>query len=421
MVVRLKGGKLVLRQRQRAGHNSPDDFTDLERFIRSQRIEFWPTEWINLPSRGLRQHSPRKLAALRRAIATFGVFVPVIVDPDGVLLAGEARLACAKELRLVEVPVLVVSHLTETEKRLFTLADNRIPELSTWDLPALKIEVQELSLDHELDLSLTGFDTAETDRIIGVVPDETNHADDSLPELDASPVSRNGDLWILEHHKVYCGSALDTASFEALLGRERAQMVITDPPFNVSISGHVRNSKTSHREFLQASGEMNEAEFSNFLSAGSSNKRNVCARTGRSFTCSWIMHIHSNFKRRLIPYSGNKRLSASGLRTPPAWDRFIDPNTNLYMSSRQARHLTSTTSISAKRVAIAQMCGAIREQIPVPIVVTHLRCTQPSSRARCLSMQCSIARIAEASFSIALREVACRLLQRSAPAALPAS
>ena len=130
----------------------------------------------------------------------------------------------------------------------------------------LKLEIQELSLpDLDLDLSLTGFDTSEIDRILGSVPSDTDVTDDEVPELEAQAISQLGDLWLLGKHKVYCGSALQEDSYHVLLGRERVQMVITDPPFNVAIAGHVRNSGTSHREFVEASGEMSEEEFTHFL------------------------------------------------------------------------------------------------------------------------------------------------------------
>ncbi len=266
MAMRSLGGKLPVRKPEGYGHNSGETFSDLKELIRTARIEFWPIDQLRLVTRNLRSHSPRKLAALRRSIATFGVFVPIVVDRAGNVLSGRARLACAVDLGLIEVPVIVVSHLTDTEKRLFAIADNKIPELSTWDLPMLKIEIQELSLpDLDLDLSITGFDTAETDRLLGCATSDNEDADDAVPELKACATSRLGDLWVLGSHKVYCGSALDEDSYRALLGRERAQMVVTDPPYNAAIVGHVRNSGTSHREFIEASGEMSEEEFTRFL------------------------------------------------------------------------------------------------------------------------------------------------------------
>jgi DNA modification methylase len=292
MVVRLRGGKLEIRKPEGYGHNSGETFSDFKKLVRSQKIELWPIDCVRRRARNPRLHSPRKLVVLRRAIATFGIFVPIVVDRPGNLLAGDARLACAVELGLTEVPVIVVSHLTDAEKRLFALADNRIPELSTWDLPMLKLEIQELSLpDLDLDLSVTGFDTAETDRILGAASANTDNADDAVPELHGCAVSRLGDMYLLGRHKVYCGSALDEESYRALLGRERAQMVVTDPPYNVAIVGHVRNSGTAHREFVEASGEMSEEQFTNFLGRFLQHVRHV-AEDG-AIIYVFMDHAHS--------------------------------------------------------------------------------------------------------------------------------
>ena len=130
MVVRLRGGKLLVRKTEGYGHNSGETFSDLEKLIRTAKIELWPIDQLRLEARNLRRHSPRKLAALIRAIATFGVFVPIVVDQAGKVLSGRARVACAIELGLRDIPVIVVSHLTDAEKRLYTLADHKIPELT---------------------------------------------------------------------------------------------------------------------------------------------------------------------------------------------------------------------------------------------------------------------------------------------------
>lgn len=267
MVVRSRGGTLVVQARQRRGHNSGQGESDLETLIRSAAVELWPIGQVRRRARNPRHHSSRKLAALRRAIATYGVFVPLVLDQNGNLLSGEARLACAIELGLSMVPVIVVTHLSETEKRLFALAENRIPELSTWDLPALKLEISELPLaDPTLDLTSTGFDTADLDRILNSAASDALGTDDILPDLESRAVARVGDLFVLRDHRFYCGSAQDPQSYEALLRGELAQMVITDPPYNVPIAGHARNSRTTHREFVEASGEMTEQEFTEFLS-----------------------------------------------------------------------------------------------------------------------------------------------------------
>jgi DNA modification methylase len=284
---------LGVRNPEGVGHNSgEDDLFRLEKFLSDQEIQSWPVNRLRASGRNLRVHSPRKLAALKRAVASFKFFAPLVIDPAGNLLAGHARLAVALDLGFREVPVIVVSHLTDAEKRLYELADNRIAELSTWNMPALTLEIVELSLPElGLDLSITGFDTPDTDRILNPAAAETDDRDDVIPALNEAATSRLGDLWLLGRHRLYCGSALEQASYDALLAGERAQMVISDPPYNVAIAGHVRNSKTSHREFVQASGEMSEQEFTAFL--GRFLKRLKAVTDDGAIIYVFMDHAHS--------------------------------------------------------------------------------------------------------------------------------
>lgn len=265
MIARLPGGKIEIRRRRRADFDSNNDVSDLEALVKSQRIEHWPIEAINVGPRRLRRHSAPKQQALSRAIAHFRVLAPIVVDRTGNLLAGRGRLASASELKLREVPVIVVSHLSESEKRLYAIADNRLQELAAWDMDELKVELKEISIaDPELDLNLSGFETPDIDRILGLTDGPVDEID-NVPPLQTRAVSGEGHLWLLGSHKVYCGSALEAASYAALMHEERAQMVLTDPPYNVSINGHVRTTGTTHREFVAASGEMSEQQFTDFL------------------------------------------------------------------------------------------------------------------------------------------------------------
>ncbi len=259
MAKRSQSSELAILKRERYSHTS-ENFSDLKECLRSARIEHRPIGSLHYPARLLRRHSRRKLDALRRSIVEFKIFVPLLIDRASNVLSGVARLLCATELGFTTVPVMVALHLDETQKRLFALADNKIPELSSWDFPMLKLEMKELALHLELDLSVTGFDTPEIDRIVGA-PYDPNGANDVIPDLNTRAISRPGDCFCLGRHKVYCGSALDVTSYRNLLGSERAQMAISDPPYNVRIAGHVRHPNTTHREFLQGSGEFSEQEF----------------------------------------------------------------------------------------------------------------------------------------------------------------
>lgn len=265
MIARLPGGKIEVRSRRHSDFRPNDDLSDLEALVRAQRIEQWPVQAINADGRRLRKHSTTKKQELRRAIANFRILVPIVVDPTGKILAGRARWEIAIELGLREVPVIVVSHLSGSEKRLYAIADNRLQELAAWDMDELKVELKEVHIaDPELDLNLSGFETPDIDRIFGLTDGVTDE-DDSVVHLKDRAISHEGDLWLLGCHKVYCGSALENASYNTIMERERAQMVVTDPPYNVSINGHVRTAGTAHREFVAASGEMSEQQFTEFL------------------------------------------------------------------------------------------------------------------------------------------------------------
>jgi hypothetical protein len=158
--------------------------------------------------------------------------------------------------------------MTSSQKRAYVLADNKLALNAGWDEGLLAIELQELA-KLEIDIELTGFSELEIDSLIETAPaqEAADPADDKLPPLSGrTAVTQRGDLWVLDGHKVYCGDSRDAATFQAVLDRERAQMVFTDPPYNVRIDGNVSGlGKVRHREFAMASGEMSPAEFERFL------------------------------------------------------------------------------------------------------------------------------------------------------------
>jgi DNA modification methylase len=219
--------------------------------------------------RNPRVHSDRQIKALRRSIETFGFNVPVLVGPAGELVAGHARWLAAKAMGFREVPTISVDHLSETQIQAFIIADNRLAELATWNEELLASQLKELSeVDLDFDLESTGFTMGEIDLRIEGLRSEVTEADDpadALPALGPA-ICQPGDLWLLGRHRVFCGSALDDRAYALLVGEERAAMVFTDPPYNVPIDGHVSGlGAAHHREFAMASGEMSEAEFTNFL------------------------------------------------------------------------------------------------------------------------------------------------------------
>ena len=217
-----------------------------------------------------RRHSKKQLRKIAASIQAFGFVVPVLVDANETLIAGHGRVQAAELLGLSEVPVIRLSHLNEAQVRALRIADNRLTELGEWDETKLAIELQFL-VEIDFDVELTGFDAPEIDMTIERELAATAAGPaDSIPPLDPETplVSRVGDIWLLDDHRLICGDARDAACFEALMRGQLAQLVFTDPPYNVAIDGHVCGSgRIRHSEFVMASGEMSEAEYEDFLVA----------------------------------------------------------------------------------------------------------------------------------------------------------
>lgn len=214
-----------------------------------------------------RTHSPKQIEQLAQSMKEFGWTNPILVDQDNNIIAGHGRLEAAHLLGIKEVPIIQLSHLTEEQRRAYILADNKLTENAGWDNDILAIELEYLtSLD--FDIELTGFDTGEVDFLIdGSVDEGLDPADEIIePQTDIPAITKAGDLWVLGDHKLYCGNSLEEDSYFTLVGDESAQMVFTDPPYNVPIDGHVcGKGSIKHREFEMATGEMNQGEFTGFL------------------------------------------------------------------------------------------------------------------------------------------------------------
>lgn len=214
-----------------------------------------------------RTHSDKQIQQIANSLKQFGFMNPVLIDSNNRIMAGHGRVEAAKKLGMKEVPVISSSHLSENQIRAYIIADNKIASNAGWDKNLLSIELKELSIETNFDIEITGFEMAEIDLIID--SDEPQEADpaDEIPDIDNSPaITKLGDIWQLGQHILICGNALKNETYDRLLDTERADMVFTDPPYNVPIDGHVcGNGKIKHAEFAMASGEMTDAEFYSFL------------------------------------------------------------------------------------------------------------------------------------------------------------
>ena len=245
--------------------------------------------------RNARKHSKAQVKQIAKSITRFGFLNPVLVDDADTILAGHGRVEAARLLGREDVPVLVISHLNAAERRAYLLADNKIAQNAHWDIEILADELKAL-VDLDFEIELTGFSLAETDKIIDEArnrkPDAPDPAADRMPALAAQAVSRPGDLWQLGHHRLLCGDARVPEHFQQLLGNEQADLVFTDPPYNVRIDGNVGGfGKVRHREFDMASGEMSRPEFTAFLKSSLGNIASHARDGAIAFVCMDWRHM----------------------------------------------------------------------------------------------------------------------------------
>lgn len=241
-------------------------------YVQKQRlsIDYLPTHQLNPRSNNPRTHSKKQIAQIANAIRRFGFTNPILVDDNGGIIAGHGRLEAAKQIGLSEVPTVRLSQMSEAEIRAYVIADNKLAENAGWDRKLLALEFRYLSdLDIDLDLTLTGFELPDIDILIGELSSASiDDGADTIIEPSGPAVTRAGDIWQIGAHRLICGDSTKRETYQALLRGESAQMVFTDPPYNVPILGHVGGlGKVQHREFAMASGEMSEAEFTAFLNS----------------------------------------------------------------------------------------------------------------------------------------------------------
>jgi DNA modification methylase len=231
-------------------------------------VIYLPTTSLKPHPRNPRVHSDRQVHQIAQSIEAFGFNVPILVDDRENVVAGHGRLLAARKLGWKTVPVIKLKHLSESQHTAFLIADNRLTENSSWDERLLGEQLKVLSeLELDFDLEVIGFETAEIDVLIdGLETISEPDPDDRLPAVETSAVSVIGDLWKLGQHRVLCGNSLISENYARLLDGAKADVVITDPPYNVAIDGHASGlGRVRHREFAMASGEMSAGEFTEFL------------------------------------------------------------------------------------------------------------------------------------------------------------
>jgi DNA modification methylase len=206
-------------------------------------------------ARNSRTHSDAQVAKIAASIKEFGFLNPIIADGENGIIAGHGRVLAAQKMGLSKLPVIEAGHLTEAQKRAYVIADNRLALDAGWDNDLLKIELQDLEADG-FDLSLTGFEVDEIGAFLADEPTEGLTDEDAVPEVPEQPVTVEGDVWLLGRHRLMCGDSTSIDAVERLMGGQKADMVFTDPPYNIDYQGvkdkrdKIKNDKMSDKDFV---------------------------------------------------------------------------------------------------------------------------------------------------------------------------
>ena len=207
------------------------------------QIAQWPVDRLIPYARNSRTHSEEQVAQIAASIAEFGFVNPILVGADGTIVAGHARLAAARKLKLADVPVIVLDHLSATQRRALVLADNRLAMSAGWDEEMLRVELESLKED-AFDLNLIGFSDEELRDLLADPEPESAAGltdEDAVPEASEALITVPGDVWVLGTHRLLCGDSTQIESVERVLSGGLADMVFTDPPYNVNYGATMKD------------------------------------------------------------------------------------------------------------------------------------------------------------------------------------
>jgi len=218
------------------------------------KIEYIETEKLVPYARNSRTHSDEQVQQIMGSIKEFGFTNPILVDADGLIIAGHGRTMAAQPMGIKEVPCLRLGHLTDAQKKAYVIADNKLALNAGWDDEMLRLELADLQ-DADFDLSLTGFDDDELNALLAKAVEEGLTDEDAVPEVPETPVTVEGDVWVLGNHRLMCGDSTSIDAVDKLMDGQKADMVFTDPPYGVSYTGGMsdrgKGLKSNDREMIK--------------------------------------------------------------------------------------------------------------------------------------------------------------------------
>jgi DNA modification methylase len=244
----------------------------------AKHIEHWPLDRLIPYARNARTHSDAQIAQIAASIREFGFTNPILVDTNDGIIAGHGRLLAARLLKLEQVPVIVLDHLTETQKRAYIIADNKLAENAGWNDELLQIELTALQ-EEGFELDLLGFDDSELAELLAAQVSDGLTDEDAVPEITDTPVTVAGDLWLLGDHRVLCGDATAATDISRLMAGESADLVFTDPPYNVAYTGYTEDHLTIRND------SMTPEQFQKFLESSFRSYRGVVKSGASLYVC----------------------------------------------------------------------------------------------------------------------------------------
>ena len=254
------------------------------------QIEQWPVDRLVPYIRNARTHSDEQIAQVVASIVEFGWTNPILVGADGVIIAGHARLLAARKLKMNEVPVIVLDHLSETQRRALIIADNKLALNAGWDDDMLRVELESLKED-AFDLDLVGFTDEELEAILagGEQSVDGKTDEDAVPETQDDVVSVPGDLWVMGNHRLLCGDSTQLDVVETLLDGGLADMVFTDPPYNVNYGATMKDKLRGTNRTI--ANDNLGADFAQFLVDACTNLLTVTK--GAVYICMSSSELHT--------------------------------------------------------------------------------------------------------------------------------
>ncbi len=248
------------------------------------QVEQWPIERLIPRAINPRTHSDQQVAQIAASIREFGWTNPILVGEDHVIIAGHGRLLAARKLGMKELPVIVLGHLIEAQRRALVIADNQLALSAGWDEEMLKLELTALQQE-DFNIEIIGFDDDELARLLADQDAAEGLTDeDAVPDLPESPITVSGDLWILGNHRVLCADATVLTHVERLLGSDAADLVFSDPPYNCNYEGYTKQHLKIENDHMSAE------EFGRFLRGAFSSFRTAVKAGASLYVChssSW--------------------------------------------------------------------------------------------------------------------------------------